>query len=84
MNEVFLVEGVGGDDEVKGRSKVIVDFACEVPLRRKLSPVERGGLDGASIGWECVLVECDVRLEEMSGREVGCKDVVAQRCDGEA
>lgn len=80
LNELFLVDGVGSDDEVKGWSKVVICFCsivCEVPLRRKLGPVERHRPNGACIGWEIVLVECDVRFEEMGGREVGCKDVVA-------
>jgi len=68
LNELFLVDGVGSDDEVKRWFKVvfcICIFACKVPLRRKLGPVERRGLDGARIGWKSELIECDVRLEEM-------------------
>lgn len=80
MNELGLEDGVGGDDEVKRRSKVaifIFSFACEVPLRRQLGPVERPRLDGARTGWEGMLVECGVRLEEMGRRKVGCEDMVA-------
>lgn len=80
LNKLFLVDGVGGDDEVKRRSKVAVFifvFASEVPLRRKLGPVERCGLDAAGIGREGMLVECDVRLEKMGGKKVGCEDMVA-------
>jgi hypothetical protein len=80
LNELFLVDGVSCDDEVKRWSQVafcFCFFACEVPLRRKLGPVERRGLDRASISGEGVLVGRDVRLEEMGRREVGCEDVVA-------
>ena len=76
LNELFFIDGVGGDDEVKGWSKVVCYFCfcfcfvayeceCEVRLRRKLGPVECRSPNGACIGWEGVLVECDVRLEEM-------------------
>jgi hypothetical protein len=74
INELFLVNGVGGDDEVKGWSKGVCCFCfcfcffaceCEVPLRRELGPVECRSSNGACIGWEGVLIECDVRLEEM-------------------
>lgn len=84
LNELFFVYGVGGDDKVKGGSKVVCCFcfclclcfcfcfcfcffasACEFPLRRKLGPVKDRSPDRARIGWEGVLVECNVRLEEM-------------------
>ena len=65
LNELFLVDGVRGDDEAKRRFKVVVFFICEVPLRRQLSPVERHHLDGTRIGREGVFVECNVQLEEM-------------------
>ena len=80
MNELFLVYGVGSDDEVKRWPKGVICFClivCEVPLRRELGPVERRSSDGACIGWEGVLVECNVRFEEMGRREVGSEDVVA-------
>lgn len=71
LNELFFVYGVGGDDEVKGGSKVVCCFcfcfcfcffasACEFPLGRRLGPVKGRSPDRACIGWEGVLVECDV------------------------